>query len=159
MEGSYPFFWALEAGMADKKPKRARKAPAPTYLEKAGKSLWQSIHEELPEGWVLDHRELAILRLACEQADDLESIRASLKAQGNVVEGSKGQPTMNPLLTEARQARQSISRLLGQLALPSPTAEPMTMRQLQGQQAAKKREAMRESWKVRQSQSRKGRDG
>jgi P27 family predicted phage terminase small subunit len=147
------------ADMADNTSKRPQKAPAPAHLDKAGKALWKEIHQELPDGWVLDHREIAILRLACEQADDLSSIRDTMKAQGNVVEGSRGQQVMNPLLTEARQARTSISRLLGQLALPDADAQPMTMRQAQGREAAKKKKVQTEAWKARQQQARERRDG
>lgn len=134
-------------------------APPPGHLGDPGTELWHQIHRTLPKGWGFDDRELAVLALACEQADDLALIRDTLTTQGAVIEGSRGQPVANNLLTEARQARQTITRLLGQLALPDAEAKPATMKQLQGKEAAKKRKAMAEAWKARAAQARGDADG
>jgi hypothetical protein len=37
-----------------------------------------------------------------------------------MVEGSKGQPTLHPAISEARLGRQTIDRLLGKINLPAP---------------------------------------
>ena len=89
----------------------------------------------------------------------MAGIRETLKKQGDLVEGSRGQIVMNPLLVEARQGRQTVANLLGKLALPSTEDKPETLRQIQGREAAKKRAAMAASWKVREAESRGGSDG
>lgn len=147
------------ATKAQEKAPDKPKTPPPGHLGDPGRELWDRIHRTLPERWVFDDRELAVLALACEQADDLALIRDTLTAQGAVIEGSRGQPVANNLLTEARQARQTISRLLGQLALPDAHQKPATAKQLQGQQAAQKRKAMAEAWKARAAQARGDVDG
>ena len=145
--------------MAAKTTKKARRPAAPSHLGSEGKVLWRSIWAELPAGWVLDNREIRVLTLACEQQDDVAAVRKTLQEQGNLVEGSRGQIVMNPLLTEARQSRQTVANLLGKLALPSTEDKPETLRVIQGREAAKKRAAMAASWKVRETQNGGGSDG
>lgn len=97
---------------------------APTGLGNGGKALWKQIRELCEaagdeEALIeLDERELAVLELACRQADDLGRLQTAIKKNGAMALGSQGQPVVNPAITEARQARLAIGRLLGQLALP-----------------------------------------
>lgn len=128
--------------------------PAPKHLGEHGRNLWQRIHRELPERWSFDEREVAVLTLAAEQADDLAVIRESLKKQGATIEGSRGQQVANTLLNEARQARQTITRLLAQLALPDSEGKPATVKQLQGREAQKKKALAAEAWKARRAEGR-----
>lgn len=104
--------------MAEHRPPRP-----PRGLGTAGRALWRSIQSALDEGFELDEREEAILTLACRQADDVVALERALKASGILVEGSKGQPRLSAVVTELRQARLALSRLLGELDLSSPAQE------------------------------------
>lgn len=99
---------------------------APSNLGPRGRALWKSVCEGLPDTWELDERETAILALAARQSDDLARLESAIKKHGTMVKGSAGQSVLNPAIAEARQARMSIGRLLGQLALPDEESEPRT---------------------------------
>lgn len=101
--------------------------------------MWRSVAKGLPDGWELDERELAVLSLAAHQADDLARLETAIKRDGAMSVGSKGQPVVNPALTEARQARLAIGRLLGQLSLPAEDEEPNTEAGRRDQNAARVR--------------------
>lgn len=112
----------------------------PAGLGNAGRALWRQIARALPDGWELDEREEAILRLAARQADDLSRLETAISKDGAMVLGSAGQPVVNPAITEARQGRLAIGRLLGTLALPDGEAEKgTTAAGRRGQQAARGR--------------------
>lgn len=116
----------------------------PTGLANAGKKLWRQMRDALPEGWVFDERELAILERACRQADDLALLEAAIRREGVTATGSQGQRVLSPLVPEARQARLSISRLLGELALPVESeAKPLTAAGRRAKRAADARWAER----------------
>lgn len=124
------------ANMAGRRP-----ASAPSGLGNTGRALWRSIHGALPtdaeDAMEFDERELAILRQACRQADDIASLEGALKAAGVTVRGSKGQPRLNPIVTELRMARIALARLLGELDIPGGVAEqPATARSRRAQHAA-----------------------
>jgi len=95
---------------------------APKGLGTAGRALWRKIASSLPDGWELEEREEAILRLAARQADDLSRLESAISKDGAMALGSAGQPVVNPAIIEARQSRLAIGRLLGQLALPDDDA-------------------------------------
>src|SRR4051794_9342986 len=116
----------------------------PKGLGAVGKALWKSVLEDLPDGWDLDHRELQILSLAARQADDLERLEKAIKKDGTMTVGSTGQPILHPAIPEARQARQSIGRLLGALALPDEDEEPATAASHRARAAARTRWARRD---------------
>ncbi len=63
-------------------------------------------------------RELALLALAARQADDVAALEVALAAGGVIVAGSKGQARLNGVVTELRQGRIALAKLLGDLALP-----------------------------------------
>jgi phage terminase small subunit len=121
----------------------ARKTP-PMGLGPAGKALWKSVHDDLPDGWDLDHRELELLSLAARQADDLARLEKAIEKEGTMSTGSTGQPTLHPAIPEARQARQSIGRLLGALQLPDEDDQPATAASHRGRAAARARWGRRE---------------
>ena len=72
--------------------------------------------------------------------DELDMLRGAIDREGVTVEGSEGQPRAHPAFIEMSRARQTLSRLLAQLALegedgstlPSPT-------QLKARKAARTR--------------------
>jgi len=87
---------------------------APDGLQKPGKRMWSAILTEFD----LDERELLVLEQACRQADNVAALEAEIAASGLVTPGSKGQMRLSPTVTELRQARLAVSRLLTDLALP-----------------------------------------
>jgi P27 family predicted phage terminase small subunit len=110
---------------------------APKGLGNSGRSLWSQIQKALPAQWELDERELAILAAACRQRDDLAKLEASIAKFGVMSVGSKGQPVVNPAVSEARQARLAIGRLLGEISLPDEAANrPLTGRSRRAKHAA-----------------------
>ncbi len=87
-----------------------------------------------------DLREEAVLEAACAQVDNIVELDKALVKAGVVVLGSQGQPRLNPVVTELRQARIALTRLLGDLQLPSDDElRAKTWRQLQAKRAADSR--------------------
>lgn len=112
----------------------------PEGLGEAGAALWSRIVEpRAAAGWLLDEREAAILSAACRQADDIAGLEAEIVSAGRMVEGSRGQPVLNPAITEVRQGRLALGRLLGQLALPDGEDVPRSAAGQRGQRAARSR--------------------
>lgn len=112
---------------------------APEGLGNAGRALWKQIAGSLPDGWELDNRERAVLFAACRQRDDISRLEAAIKKDGAMTTGSSGQPVVNPAVTEARQGRLALGRLLGQLQLPDEDDQPMTEAGRRAQKAARVR--------------------
>ena len=108
----------------------------PGGLGNSGRALWRSIVKGLPDGWELDEREQAILKLAARQVDAVAQLEGVVAKQGAMVRGSTGQPVVHPAVVEARQGRVVVSRLLGQLALPNAEQEPQAASGRRAQHAA-----------------------
>lgn len=124
------------AANATKQPKRPT---PPKTLQTAGKRLWSAVWEDLPDGWVLDHREQAILALAARQADELALLEDAIDSDGVIAVGAAGQPRLAAAVTEARQARLAIGRLLGQIAMPDEDEQPLTQAGQRARHAANAR--------------------
>jgi phage terminase small subunit len=90
--------------------KRGGTVNIPNHIGEAGRELWLAVTAETDAD--LTERQAALLKLACEQADDLELLKQVVIEQGAIVTGSAGQPVLNSALQEMRQARQSIARLV-----------------------------------------------
>ena len=86
----------------------------PADLGAPGRRLWRAINETHE----LDHRELAILHEAARQADSLDALAAVLTKQGYTTVGASGQDRLHPAVSEARQGRLALGRLLDLLHLP-----------------------------------------
>lgn len=112
---------------------------APRGLGNRGRALWRSISKALPDGWELDEREVAVLTLAARQSDDVAKLETAIKREGTMVRGSAAQPVVNPAITEARQGRLAIGRLLGQLSLPDEEGKPLSGASEHAQHAARSR--------------------
>lgn len=125
---------------------------APSGLGVAGRALWRSVSSALPDGFAWDERELAILTMAAHQADDLAALEAAIEQHGAMVVGSKGQPVLNPAIGEARQARLTVSRLLGLLGIPDEDEEPKTAASRHGQKAAQARWSRKENMQRRKAE-------
>jgi P27 family predicted phage terminase small subunit len=115
----------------------------PTGLGTAGRALWRKLHSELPDDAEFDERELALLALACKQTDDVAALEAAVKKHGRTVRGSTGQVRVHPALSEIRQGRLAVKRLLDQIELTPPTpAQQLTSqraRQAVGKRWARER--------------------
>jgi hypothetical protein len=113
-------------------------------LGTAGRTLWKAVLGGLADGWQLDERELELLGLACRQADDLSLLEAAIKREGVTSIGSTGQRTVHAAVPEARQARVTISRLLGQIELPDADEKPATAATTRSKKAAQARWSRKE---------------
>lgn len=78
-----------------------------------GTALWAAVvgHFELA-----DH-ELVALRSACAHADMIARLEGML-SESLVVKGAAGQDRLSPAVTELRQGRLALSKLLADLSLP-----------------------------------------
>jgi hypothetical protein len=76
--------------------------------------LWRRFVEKFE----FDGHELAILEAACHQADDVAHLEALVATDGMMVVGSVGQRRLHPAVTEARNGRLALGKLLAQLSLP-----------------------------------------
>lgn len=109
---------------------------APSGLKPAGRALWRQISDDLPADWELDGRELRLLTLAARQVDDLAALERSIVKHGVMLTGAAGQTRLNAAVTEARQARLAIAKLVGQIALPDEDEAPRTEASRRAQHAA-----------------------
>jgi pyruvate/2-oxoglutarate dehydrogenase complex dihydrolipoamide acyltransferase (E2) component len=126
---------------------------APVGLCDAGSALWGMVYDGMPDGWVFDERETAVLTLACRQADDVALCETVIRRDGVEATGSTGQAVVSPYVMEARQGRQTIARLLGQLAFPDEEEEPQTEASRRAQHAARNR------WKAKERKQNRRRGG
>lgn len=100
----------------DEKP---LKGPSkPRGLGPDGAKLWRKVVDQLTkDDLMLDARETRWLEDACREADIVARLEAALIDAPNMVKGSQGQPVINPMLTEVRQHRETIGRLLARLVM------------------------------------------
>jgi phage terminase small subunit len=117
----------------------------PGGLEASGRALWRAVTAEVPGDWQLDARDLAILEAACRQADDVAALEAAVSRDGVMVEGAAGQRRLNGAVSELRQARLALGRLLGQVDLPDERGRPVTESSRRAQRAANVRWAAQAS--------------
>lgn len=96
---------------------------APRGLDTAGKRLWKSIVDDLPDHLELTARELVILTTAARQADTNAALERAITTDGVIVAGSKDQKRLNACVTELRQGRIAVSHLLGQIDLSDSSSE------------------------------------
>jgi hypothetical protein len=80
---------------------------------------WSIVYKD----WELDARELAVLDCAARQADVNDALERAIRRDGYMIEGASGQRRLNAAVTELRQGRLALARLLGQLALPAEDAD------------------------------------
>ena len=92
--------------------------------------LVQAIQNGLPASHEWDERERALLDLALRQAADLDLLEADIAANG--VRSPSGR--LSTIISEARQGRVALSRILGQVDIPQSTS-PAVVRARKGAQA------------------------
>jgi hypothetical protein len=116
------------------------KGPAvPSGLGNAGRRLWTAILGDLDDDYEFDQREMAILATACRQADTVASLERAVKADGVTIPGAAGQRRLNAAVTELRQGRIALARLLGDLDLPSEADKPTSAASRRASHAAQTR--------------------
>lgn len=86
----------------------------PAKLGAPGRRLWSSLLEEFD----FTAAELILLETAARQADDVATLEAGLR-DGFAVEGSRGQMRLSAAVTEVRQGRLALARLIAELRLPA----------------------------------------
>jgi phage terminase small subunit len=91
-----------------------RPPAAPKGLQLVGKRMWKRV----VSAYKLRPDEVFVLESACRTADWIAKLEAAMEGQPLVVKGSMGQDREHPLLSEARQQRALLARLLAQLKLP-----------------------------------------
>ena len=101
---------------------------------------------------VLDTYELTdpesrILDQASATLDVIADLDAQVAADGTMVEGSQGQPVLNPCIGEARQQRLAFGRLVSQIDLPDPESE--TGESVWTPEAVRARRAAQARWRRR----------
>jgi phage terminase small subunit len=111
----------------------------PSGLAATGRALWLAVCEDAPAELEFDSRELAILEAACRQADAVAALERAIKRDGAMITGAAGQRRLNGAVTEARQGRIALTRLLGELRVPDEAEEPRTAASKRGAHAAKVR--------------------
>jgi len=110
------------------------KVTAPRNLSAAGRKLWTTITTQ----YELRADELRVLEDACREADLIDVLNAEAKGADLVVQGSTGQPVINPLISELRQHRSTLAALFRQLKLPDET-DTAASRSSQAREAANAR--------------------
>lgn len=88
----------------------------PAGLGTAGARFWRAVTTEND----LRPDEVVLLEAACRTIDTVAQLDEAMRDEPLTVRGSAGQLREHPLLSEARQQRLALSRLLRQLALPEP---------------------------------------
>jgi hypothetical protein len=112
-----------------------KEQPAPPDLGPDGKTLW----DELTANVLFRSDELAILEQACRARDTVAILERALQDAPALVEGSKSQPIVNPVIQELRLTRQMVVNFLAKLDVPDP-ADPHSLTPSQrGRLAAKSR--------------------
>jgi hypothetical protein len=111
-----------------------RKSASVTEIGSAGERLRVAITAK----YELRADELVILDQACAVLDVIGRLDAELVDAPLVVAGSVGQLREHPLLSESRQSRAALARLLGQLGLPDEGAGSSS-RSNAGRQLARRR--------------------
>lgn len=119
---------------------KRRPPSTPKGLGLPGRRLWKRI----VSAYELRPDEAFVLESACQTLDTATQLEDAMKGQPLMVKGSMGQMREHPLLSEARQQRALLARLLAQLKLPEEgTAtrfDPRGMdRSLQARNAAQAR--------------------
>ena len=94
---------------------RTPSPPADLVARGRGRRFWKSVLTEFEAS----PSELELLAEACRTLDEL---RRAVERDGAIVTGSVGQPRRHPALTEARQQRAELRRLLDVLGIPAPLA-------------------------------------
>jgi phage terminase small subunit len=114
---------------------KRRPPSTPKGLDLTGKRMWKRIIS----AYELRPDEQILLESACKTADLVIRLESAMEGQPLVVKGSMGQAREHPLLSEARQQRGLLARLLAQMKLPDEDLPSVSLRSEQARHAAKAR--------------------
>ena len=92
----------------------------PANLGAKARALWT----KLTTDYEFRADELRVLEDACREVDLIERMESELRGSAMVVKGSMGQPVAAPLVTEVRQHRATLARLLAGLKIPDESSTP-----------------------------------
>lgn len=109
----------------------------PVGLKAKGRKLWTDMTSKYE--FRLD--ELAILEDTCREMDLITAMEREMRTQPLTVKGSMGQLVPHPLVSELRQHRTVVARLLGGLKLPDEGGEIGA-----GSRSAQNRDAANARW-------------
>ena len=112
---------------------RQQPEPTPSGLDLPGKRLWRRI----TGAYELRVDEMVVLEQAAKVSDTLALLEDGMKGQDLIVTGSMGQAREHPLLSEARQQRALLGRLVAQLKIPDESG--LSTRSTQARKAAQVR--------------------
>ena len=124
------------------------KPRVPAGVGATGRALWR----RLVGVYDFEEHELALLEVACRQADDVAALEKLIANQGMTVPGSQGQPRLNAAVAEVRQGRLALGKLLGLLALPDEVDRPFTASSRTAQKAANARWSRKRAEQERREQ-------
>lgn len=100
----------------------------------SGRALWDAVVADFD----LAVHEQVLLQSACRLADTIAALEDTITADGLVVAGSTGQPRLNAAVTELRQCRLALSKLVADLSLPIDAAgEDVVLRSPASRKASK----------------------
>lgn len=111
------------------------KPAKPAGLADAGAALWAALTKD----YEFRPDELRVLRDACFEADLISAMEAEMVGAPFTVKGSQGQPVANPMLSELRQHRALLERLLRGLSLPDEDGRAAGARSTSARDAANAR--------------------
>lgn len=78
---------------------------------------------ELPAGYRFDAKDLALLSTAQRIVDRIQQLEVELEKTGFMIEGSQGQPRLNPIVAEVRLQQATLARVLDGVHLPAEADE------------------------------------
>jgi hypothetical protein len=117
--------------------------PPPKGLRSGSRKFWKTA----TAGVIWRPDELILLENACKTMDLVEQLDAAMDGQPLVVPGSLGQLREHPLLSEARQQRAALARLLAQLKYPEPEMDAHS--RTAGERSSAARKLAAERWSRR----------
>jgi hypothetical protein len=121
------------------KPKSKRTPPRPADLGKAGAKLWREI---ITTGaYDLRPDELRILEDACREADLIDEMEVARRELPYMVKGSQGQDVINPIISELRQHRATLTSMLAKLKLPDDAEDDVGGRDMDPRATAARKAA------------------
>lgn len=115
--------------------------PTPKNLGVHGKKLWMAI---APPAYELRPDELRVLVECCREVDIIERLEDALRGDDLLIESIRpGVTVSNPLVSELRQHRSTLTTMLKALQLPDSNAGSVQRAALISQQAT---QAARARW-------------
>lgn len=110
MRGRKPQLKAIEGGMS-------RLPPAPSWLPAEGKAEWRRVTPGLRQRKTLTKEDLAILESYCLAAGTVRRMQATIAAEGDMIETTRGEKKRHPAFQTMFQSLTESRRLAAELGL------------------------------------------